>query len=115
MIAPDVVARVTAALDAAEEALTWTSSRGQWENRGTNTGDRKIKHRPSGDTLGEFTHPADARHAALWQPVRVQTLITSERILLDYATELAACGEPNSAVIARAIVRHLATRWEVQP
>jgi hypothetical protein len=50
-------------------------------------------------------------HIAFWSPDRVLAMIAADRNLLDYATELAASGEPNAVVIAGGLVKYLAARW----
>lgn len=81
---PTIREQAIAALDEAEKALTWTTNRGQWEPvRDYATGRRGlVKHQPTGDDLAEFVHPADAEHAAMWHPSRVQALINRDRAIL---------------------------------
>jgi hypothetical protein len=82
---PDTRQLALAAIDEAEKALRWTSNRGSWEPyRNYMTGQRGlVRHQPTEETLGEFTYPADAEHAALWQPRRIQALIDRDRKTLD--------------------------------
>lgn len=129
MTAADLTARITAALDEAVKALTWTSSRGRWEaHRSYAFGSRRalVVHQPTGDTLGEFVHPADMEHAVLWQPSRVQALIDVDRRVLDrhqlvtvsYGDDAdvscKACGEITDGEPCRDVL-DLAARWGVTP
>lgn len=74
-----------AAIDAAEKALTWTTSRGTWDPVRDYISGRRglVKHLQTGDDLAEFVHPADAEHACLWHPRRVKALIDRDRAILD--------------------------------
>jgi hypothetical protein len=103
--------KIEKALAAAEQALMPTTSGGIWTTNARDGEGRTVRHEPSRDSIATFRYPGDARHAVRYQPRRIAELIASDRILLTYATDLAATGEPNSAMIGVALLQHLTARW----
>lgn len=77
--------QAVAAMDAAEKALTWTTSLGYWVPVREYMSGRRglVKHQQTGDDLAEFVYPADAEHACLWHPRRVKALIDRDRATLE--------------------------------
>lgn len=78
-----IVEFLNARLDEYEKRLEWTSSRGTWKaHRDYLTGRRGLVMHSSGSELGEFVHPADAEHAAYWDPSRVIAEIKAKRAII---------------------------------
>lgn len=86
---PQTVAEfLKARLDEDEAMLKFTTARGSWEPHRDYIHHRRglVRHRPTGDVLAEFVYPADAEHAAHWQPSRVRAEIEAKREILRRST-----------------------------
>lgn len=93
-----IVEFLKARLDEDESRLNWTTDRGQWVAAERIRGRRglAVQHQPTGDKLAEFVYPADAEHAAHWQPSRVAEEIAAKRAIV--ASEMNRVGTPKEFI-----------------
>jgi len=89
-----------------EEMLRFTTNRGNWEPHRDYIHHRRglVRHQPTGDPLAEFVYPADAEHAARWQPSRVEAEIAAKREIVR-----------RSSLYGRDLLRILAAVYEDHP